>query len=230
MAQPPHPYLTLARPSLDPHLSLRSPPAPRHTHRPIPISLSSPPSRCFPHRKREEQSLALLPPLDLSLHSLPRARPPLSLPRASLCSTKPRSCLLAIPVARAPEERSSSSSRKPRPPLRSRPTILRPGLLPRLLAMAACHSSQQGAALRRRARAPCFLPPWRPASRASAEAVFPAHKPSGRRVAIFQRPRRLPAHACPLLVSCESPSSRSWRPSWLFSARMLLLFRRPPLR
>jgi len=63
-AQPPHPYLTLARPSLDPHLSLRSPPAPPPSHRPRSPS-----------------------PTQTSLSAVPTPTPPPASPRAPLLLT-----------------------------------------------------------------------------------------------------------------------------------------------
>ena len=177
MAQGPAatPYLTLARPLLDPHLSLRSPPAPPHTHRPIPISLSSPPSRCLPHRKREEQSLALLPPLDLSLHSLPRARRPPSQPCPSMacCSLQRPSPLLCFAPSSAPSAMAlrhplSRPRRQPAVGRHSAPSVsacssrLHPSSLP--LVLISEQQTRAPVALCARASCPVLLrqPPAAP--------------------------------------------------------------------
>lgn len=66
---------------------------------------------------------------------------------------------------------------------------------------------------------------------ATPPLCFLVHHSSRRSAATWAScgPHRLPARVCPLLVSCQGPSSsRQWCPSWLYSADTLLLLRRLP--
>ena len=124
---------------------------PTHTHRPIPISLSSPPSRCLPQRKREEQSLAA-DPLVEAMAAAPRLLasapgsllPPAPLPgrirrrlgllRAPgrvLCIASRRRCSdRVVPDPHGPGLAGSASHRRESVPDGLRPPCRRPRQVP----------------------------------------------------------------------------------------------------